>query len=360
MRIFHVISGFENGGVEALIAGVIANMPPADVHIVAHDAGVEACVDRFRALGVTLHFVPCRKNPFAHMRALKRLFSEYQPSIVHVHTTERGFLPLRAARACGVPVRIQHSHAARPFKGLSACLYAPLFWMGKRAATHYVACGYAAAVAAFGKKDTAKGKVTILKNGIDLSAFAFDGAVREATRAALNLATDTPVVGMVARFSRQKNHRAALRIFSAYQKKHNDAVLLLVGEGNLKPKIERMTYKMHLQSHVLFLGIRSDLPALYAAMDRLILPSYFEGFPIVLIEAAASGLPAVAASTISREVDVAGLLAFCDAKDPAAWCDALETASTVPRATGISAAAVAGFDIQNTASALSVLYRSVL
>lgn len=97
-----MISGFEGGGVETLLLRLIEKMPPeTEFHVIAHRIDYAPCAEAFRQLGVTIHLIPCRKHYFAHQRALCRLFLQYRPDVVHVHTTEWGYLSLRAAKNAG-------------------------------------------------------------------------------------------------------------------------------------------------------------------------------------------------------------------------------------------------------------------
>lgn len=357
MRVFHIISGFENGGVEMLLERWIAAMPrDIEFHIVAHDVSVPACRDRLAALGAVIHLIPRRKRPLAHQRALRALFLQYRPEVVHVHTTEWGFLALQVAEHCAVPVRIQHSHAA--WRGPLSLSLALRFWLGRRAATDHFACGEEAARTAFGERFLQEGRVRLLRNGIDVEAFRFDPAVRAATRKALGIEENTPVIGMVARFSPQKNHGAALDIFESFLRRHPNAVLLLVGDGDRRPEIEAAAARRFPEGAVRFLGVREDMSALYAAMDGFLLPSRFEGFPITLVEAQSAGLPAAVSDTVSPEVALTDLVRFVGMEDKNAFCDALERSSALPREAYCEAVLKAGFSLADTAAQLYQFYQS--
>ena len=357
MRIFHVISGFENGGVEMLLLRLFSHAPSdVKLHVVAHEIPVPECAERFRASGVTVHTVPSRKHPLAHLCALRALFRAHRPDVVHVHTTEWGALALWAAKKEGISCRIQHSHAARreknPFVRMA---HTVLFALARRTATDYFACGSDAARTAFGKKANC---ATILKNGIDVSEFAFDAVLRRATREALGLREGQTAVGMVARFSPQKNHARAIELFAAYRAKDPGAVLLLVGDGALRAKVEAQAQKRLPKEAVRFLGVRNDMAALYAAMDLFILPSRFEGLPITLVEAQTCGLPAVVADTVTREADLCGALSFVDTANTAEWVTAMETAAVTERGAFAVRVAASGYSQSESAKALWQFYQS--
>lgn len=356
VRVFHVISGFENGGVETLILRLVAKMPKdVEFHIVAHEAPVPSCADRFRECGITVHFVPSRKKILHHQRVLYSLFKIYRPEVVHVHTTEWGALALSAAKKAGVPCRIQHSHAARREKSLLLRLAHTVFFAwARRAATDYFACGSDAARTAFGKQYA---KARILKNGIDVRDFSYREEWRLLKRKELNIDKDQTVVGMVARFSPQKNHERALALFGAYLKKDPTAVLLLVGDGPLRAATERLAGELLPRGSVRFLGVRTDVGALYSAMDRFILPSRFEGLPITLVEATAAGLPAVVSSTVTREADLCGIVAFANTENEDDWVRALCTLLPDDRHAFAERVIAAGYALDISAKQLYDFYQ---
>ena len=360
MRVFHVISGFEGGGVETLLLRLIEKIPPeTDFHVIAHRIDYAPCAEAFRQLGVTIHLIPCRKHYFAHQRALCRLFLQYRPDVVHVHTTEWGYLSLRAAKKCGVPFQIQHSHAAYAGAFTPMALFRSwAFWLGRRYATDFVACGKAAARSAFGEKNLTKGRVLLLYNGIDTGAYAFSTQKRETARNALGIREGTKAVLMAARFSRQKNHKAALSVFENYFKKDPDARLFFAGEGETLASVRRRAEKRLPAGSVVFLGMRSDLPVLYSGMDLFLLSSRFEGLPISLIEAQAAGLPAVVPDTVSAEAAVTDLVSLCPLSEKDAFCRAMGKNAPADRGVYAGRVAAAGFDLCATANRLLSFYRT--
>ena len=351
MRIFYVISGFEGGGVEALLSKYIGALPAdTDCHIVAQNVVAPACQAVFTRAGVTVHLIPGRKSPLAHRRALTALFREYRPDIVHVHTGERAAAALAAARRAGVPRRIHHSHTAKRYeKNPFFCLN---LLRSRQTATDLVACGEAAARYAFGKHAA---RALVLKNGIDVLKYAFSPTVRAETRAALGLSKDATAVLMIARFAKQKNHQAALRIFAAYREKNENAVLLLVGCGRQMARVRRLAARLPAGS-VQFLGNRADVAALLSAADRFILPSRFEGLPLTLLEALAAGLSPLVSDRVSREVPSVCNVTYLPVRDTKAWARALENALPQARESAWESLAQAGFSESAMLTGLLALY----
>jgi glycosyltransferase involved in cell wall biosynthesis len=161
--------------------------------------------------------------------------------------------------------------------------------------------------------------------GIELEPFrsAFD---RQQVRAELGIPENAFVVGHVGRFHRQKNHVQLVEIAAELVRRDADVHVLVVGDGPLRSAIERRVAARHLSDRVTFAGRRSDIARLMlAAMDVFLLPSLYEGLPVVLLETQAAGLRSVISDTITDEIDVVpGLICRCRLSQPAsAWADSV-------------------------------------
>ena len=161
----------------------------------------------------------------------------------------------------------------------------------------------------FGKGCVASGKATLVHNAVDLDYFRFDPEDRADCRAELQL-DDRLVVGHVGRFNQQKNHSFLLDVFAEIAQKRPDAVLLLVGKGELEQAVRQKADALGIADKVIFAGVRSDIPRVLSAMDVFVFPSLYEGMPNTVIEAQATGLPCVIADTITPEADVTGLVQY--------------------------------------------------
>jgi glycosyltransferase EpsF len=168
-------------------------------------------------------------------------------------------------------------------------------------------------------------KSSIINNAIDLSRFSdvgqysntLDGVQYDGKKIILH----------IGRFVEAKNHKALISIFQEYVQKDNNALLLLVGEGELKEDVIRVVESFGLQKNVKFLGVRADIPQLLALSDVFVLPSKFEGLPVTLIEAQAMNVPCVVSDNVKNGVDCGlNLISFIALDDPAAWIDAIDKA----------------------------------
>ncbi len=221
-----------------------------------------------------------------------------------------------------------------------------------------MACSHAAGEFMFRRS-----RFEVLPNAIDVGTYCFDHQVRVKTRRALGLG-DGPVVGHVGRFSEEKNHRFLLDVFGELLRFRPGARLVLIGDGALRPGIEGRAAEGGLADYVLFLGDRKDVPDLYQAMDALVLPSFFEGLPMVGVEAQCAGLPMICSDRVPDEVAI-GDCEFLPLEAPLSrWAtrvaQAIEQGRDLGRRVqGATLTRIAGFDITREADRLAHRYRDL-
>ena len=140
-----------------------------------------------------------------------------------------------------------------------------------------------------------------INNAIDLKQFKFNEQMRIKLRKELGL-ENCFVIGHVGRFMQQKNHCFLIDIFNELLQHKQDARLLLIGDGPLKSTVEEKVKKLELTEKVIFLGVRTDVACLYNAMDVFVLPSLYEGLPVVGVEVQANGLPFLCSDKVTKEI----------------------------------------------------------
>lgn len=144
----------------------------------------------------------------------------------------------------------------------------------------------------------------IRHNAINCSKFSFDKRIRKQIRSELGIDDKTILVGHVGRFSYQKNHEYLVRLFAKMRQKYPNTKLLLIGTGENMETIQKMVKLLNIESDVFFMGLRSDVNQLMQAMDCFILPSRFEGLPVVGIEAQAADLQCFFSDKITKEISI--------------------------------------------------------
>lgn len=357
----HCVAGLNNGGYESLIMNLYRAIDRSKVQFDFITSFPGVFDQEVESMGGRLFRIPfiTQKGPFVYRRELDRVLQAHSECrIVHSHMDKFSGLVMARAKKFDFPVRIAHSHATGNEGNFLFHLVKDYY--GKMVlpnATHLFACGTDAAQWMFGEKAA---QAHILKNGIDPDRFSSALAERAAVRNELEIPPDAPVFGHVGRFCPVKNHSFLLDIFAAVHKIDSKALLLMVGDGELRAEMEKKAADLGIAGAVRFLGLRQDIPRMLAAMDCFVFPSLREGLPVTLIEAQASGLPVLASSTITQEVCVTPLVQQMSLEAPAEeWANtAVSMALTgqKERSCPVQQLADAGYDIRRTAKELEEFY----
>lgn len=326
IRILQVVTIMNRGGLETMLMNYYrqADRNKIQFDFIVHRFERGHYDDEILSLGGRIYRMPqIRPGNYSKYFKLLGEFFETHPEykVVHSHINENSCYVLREAKRAGVPCRIAHSHLSDlgldiklPFR-----VYARLLM--KDNPNRYFACSKNAGQWLFGKKLSKYGNITVLNNAVNVKEFMYDDAARFSLRSMWG-AQNKLVIGHIGRFNKQKNHSLLIDIFNAVHKKYPNSLLVMVGEGDLRPTIERKVNDLGLISAVKFLGVRDDIPKLMQSMDVFLFPSLFEGLPVVMVEAQAAGLRCVVSDSITRESDVTGRVEFLSIKDsPDIWAD---------------------------------------
>lgn len=303
---------------------------------------------------------PEREKPLTAGYRLRKFLKEH-PEIngVHVHANYRYAFPLIQAKKCGLPIRVIHSHSSAVAQMPNESYKDRVkLWLQKRqlkkmnAASHRFACSSAAGDAMY-----AALSYRIIPNAIDTSLYAFSPNIRMRVREEMNLQEKT-VVGFVGRLSDVKNVLFLADVFDEMHKRNAQVFLLVAGEGRLGDKMKERLARCGLSDSVRFLGMRKDVNELYQAMDLFLLPSRFEGLPVVLVETQTAGLPCVVSDRITREVEITDLLTYLPIEEsPEKWAEiALKKLTEIKRQDRSDEIADAGFEIRQMAKEMEEFY----
>lgn len=305
IRVLHVVTIMNRGGLETMLMNYYRHIDRTKVQFdfLVHRTQKGAYDDEIIKLGGRLFYAPpiTLKNVFSYGRKLDAFFREHpEYMIVHSHLDALSALPLAAAKRAGVKLRIAHAHN----NGFNLDFKRIVRIVAKRFihsySNRYFGCSHSAAIYMFGKNVKHK----VLYNAIDLSAFKFNLQKRNGIRSSLHL-EDSFVVGHVGRFNPQKNHTFLIDVFNELCKIKPEAMLMLVGTGELQDEVEQKVQSLGITNKILFLGSRDDVSDLMQAMDVFVLPSRYEGLGIVAIEAQATGLACFYSDrVIPKEVEI--------------------------------------------------------
>lgn len=314
IRVLQIIGFVCGGGVEAVIMNYYRNIDRNKVQFDFIIDGYEKTTldNEISSLGGKVYKVePYTKNPFKNIYQIYRIIKDNNYQIVHSNMNTLAVFSLFAAWLAGAKVRILHNHstAVKSEKLRSAMKYilrpfAPIF------ANKYLACSKLAGEWMYGKKKMEEGKVKVLNNAINVDDFAYDVNLRMKLRQDLNIDENILVIGHVGRFMYQKNHDFLIDIFREIHKQKNNSLLLLIGDGSLREIIKAKVQNYGLKDCVKFLGLRKDVKDLYNVMDVFVLPSWYEGLPVVSVEAQANGLPCFVSDKVSKECYLSSSMHF--------------------------------------------------
>jgi glycosyltransferase involved in cell wall biosynthesis len=263
----------------------------------------------------TFTFVPslrralCPLNDTRAYRHIKALLRARRPEIIHTHSSKAGFLGRQAAHALGL-ANVLHTPHVFPFQwttGLKRRFYLALERHAARLCRTIVCVSESQRADAVAQRLCAPEKLVVVRNGLELPA-ASTARERSTARAALGIAENTPVVGMVARLAPQKGVGAFIGAAAEILRQRPEVLFLLVGSGPLEGEMRARLAGLRIPpERFRLLGHREDTGALYPAFDVLILSSLYEGLPYVLLEAMACGLPVIATDVLgSRDVVLDG------------------------------------------------------
>ena len=261
IRILHENVIMQQGGIENLIMNIYRNIDRNKIQFdfMVHREKKGFFDDEIKSMGGKIYVTP-PFNPFHHhsyLNGIKSVLSEHpEYKIIHCHS-ELNMWPLRIAAKMNVPIRIAHSHSSKTPIDLKYFFmkYQQVFI--KKYCTHMFMCSKEAGKWAFGEEAIKQDNAYVVKNGIDINKFVFNRKVREEVRKELNL-NNKFVVGNVGRLVKPKNHSFLLNIFNEVLKRKKNAVLLLVGEGELETEIKNKVKVMGLEQNVIFTGLRAD------------------------------------------------------------------------------------------------------
>lgn len=364
MRILEVCVDLDGGGIDRYLLNYCSRIPEIQFDFAVVDSKIGILEPQLEALGCRIHRVPRQRAGLrANYNAMKKILTDTRYDAVHVHLGYRGAVALWCAKRCGVKTRIAHAHiAAEPETTRQKWARKGFAWLVKGLATHLAACGIDAAKWVWGEKPYAQGKVTIHNNAIETAEYAYSAETRAIVRHELGIDEDALVVGHVGRLCAQKNQLRLLDIFGEMRRQRPDAVLLLVGRGDLEEAIRSKADEMGLSDAVRLLGVRDDVPRLLSAFDAFVFPSTHEGLPFTLIETQCNGLPAVSADTVTPWVKLGEDVQFLSLDESdAVWAQAaLASAKRGHDAAGACRVAAAGYDIDGEARRLRDYYRNAI
>lgn len=363
IRILHVLGGLDRGGAETMVMNLYRAIDKTQIQFdfIVHNDKQQAYSDEIFSMGGKIYHFPKfnGKNFFAMRKLWNKFFVEHpEYKILHSHVRSYASLYLPIAHKAGLKTII-HSHSTSNGKGLASVVKRIMQFPLRFQADFFFGCSKEAGEWLFGKKVVNSEKYRILQNAIDTELYRFNPEIRHEYREQLGLGNKKTFIH-VGRFHPAKNHPFLLNVFAEIHKRDANTVLLLAGDGELRPAIEKQIAELGIQDSVKLLGSRSDVPKLLMAADCFLFPSVWEGFGMVAVEAQAAGLPVICNTAIPRSAKVSENCEFVSIKDTDSWVKkSMNVKSFENSDERISLAnnvVNTGFDIQTSAKTLSDFY----
>ncbi|MCX4313391.1 MAG: glycosyltransferase [Clostridia bacterium] len=321
----------------------------------------DSFAEEAESMGARLYYIPkfTALSFGKYKKKVKEFFKAHggEYDIVHIHElmSQRIIMPI--AHRCGIKV-VMHSHGPYPDRkmvGLVKSVRNRFLLSGfDKNADYYLACSKHAATAFKARKD-----VKVLKNGVDVKRYMHGDNMR----GELGIDDNTFVVGSVGRITAQKNPLAIIDIFAAVHSLNNNSMLVLAGDGDDESisLIKRRIAENNIQDNVMMLGNCKTVPKLMRGFDAFLMPSLWEGLPVVLVEAQAVGLPCFCSENIPQEADLIGNMVYIDLSDDyKVWAENILNGHRASESQVLDGFIKTGYDLNSNSAELLNIYDEVV
>lgn len=266
--------------------------------------------------GVNVFDLKKKKHVFSYMKSIYSLIGKHNFDAVYIHGNSAMMfieaLPCKLGKAKRI---ITHCHNSKTKYPIFHYIFKPFF---NKIVDVKIGCSKTAAKWAYSGND-----YRVILNGVDTEKFSFNPVMRNQMRKKLGWENNF-VLGHVGRFNFQKNHEFLIRIFAEIYKKDKTARLLLIGEGELMEQVKNLSKNLGVYNAIHFAGISDHVEDYFQAMDVFVLPSLFEGFVIVSLEAQRNGLPSILSDTVDAETFVTdNAVSMSLQQSPSEWADVI-------------------------------------
>ena len=362
IRVLQAIFSFYHGGAQAMIINLHKAMDRNKIqfdYIVDHPE-YEGLLPAVKELGSNVYSIPAFNghNAVELRKKWDRFFEDHpEYKIMHCHIRSYASLFIPIAKKHGVTV-IEHSHNTSSGSGIRSLASKILQFPLRYQADYCFACSKEAGQWLYGKNIVDKDNFYIINNAIDTERFVFSKAIRDEYRKQFSIEKDAKVYIQVGRFDPQKNHEFTISLFRKHLEKNPKDLLLLVGDGELRDRIEGMIAEYEIGPHVILLSRRNDVNCLLQMADCFLMPSFWEGLSVAAVEAQASDITCLMSMNVDQNVNISGKCRFLPLSEET-WLEQMEEVNADRK--DVSKVIVdAGFDIKENAKWLSDFYERIV
>jgi glycosyltransferase involved in cell wall biosynthesis len=328
-KILHVVGAMNRGGVETWLMHIFRSIDrnAFQFHFLVHTNAVAAYDEEILSLGGKIHRAKNPRNFLSYASNFRTLVQREGPfDVLHSHVYWYSGCEMRLGYNAGIPVRIAQSHTAvcAPTWKIQRRFYEKLMrsWI-LRYSTHLVGVSKKAVEALFGRESPKP--TQLVPYGLDFDRFMRVAGADE-IRARLGIPPERKIIGQVARFAAMKNHSFTVEFFADIISSGLDSHLVFVGDGPLLSATKSLVQARGLSDRCTFAGLQADVAPWLSAMDVFVLPSQWEGLPLSVLEAQAAGVPVIASTGVTEDVDVIPKMVqhVPLSAGAAAWADAVK------------------------------------
>ena len=325
IKVAYVLGKIHSGGKKNLVLEYYRHVDKSKVRIdFICDSDSNSIPEKeVELLGGKVFKITPYQNIAGNMRDMTHIFKEQKYDVVHAWNSMMNVFPMILAKRAGVKVRISESlsmankhefktyikYALRPFSCINA--------------NYYMSCGEDCGIFQFGRKAFDKGNISIFKTVINASDHPYNPELRKLTREKFGW-NNNVIYGFIGRFMPQKNPLFIIDIFKEIQKIQQDSRLVLIGFGGMENSMMNKVKEYGIENKVDNLGRREDIKQFYNAFDAFLLPSLYEGLPVVGLESQACGLPIFFSTEITREAAASKLAHYMSLKESSStWAESI-------------------------------------
>lgn len=333
VKVLYFVDRLRHGGIQQLLIEILKHIDKEKVQLdvlVFDDGEKYPLEEEVKKLGINLYKIDgWIKSPFSYIKqknVLDKFYKEHHDyKAVHLNSSSKNFFVLKEAKKFGIPIRIAHAHNVgfQTKNKIKIKIGNILKKQLIKNATDYFACSKLAGEWLFGDEIIKTNKFKVIHNAVDYNKFKFNIDARNRIRNELNIDDSCILFGNVGRFTNQKNHTFLIDIFKEIHKNNKNTKLILIGIGEKEEEIKQKVTNLGLKDDVIFAGFKNNANEYMSVIDAFLMPSLYEGLPVVGVEAQASGIPCfISKDVVTNEVKIADNVKFISLQEPAKkWAD---------------------------------------
>lgn len=362
IRILHVLTAMNRAGTETMLMNLYRAIDRDKIQFDFAVTTTEHCDydDEITTLGGKIIRYPryTGKNHFSYKKWWSVFFGEHpEYRIIHGHIGSTASIYLGIAKKYG-RYTIAHSHSTGGKATVHDFMYQIYSHSTRYIADYFIGCSTEALISRYGSSVAADHtKSIVLNNGIDVDKYRYSEQIRDEVLSELGLGKNTFIVGTVGRFTEAKNTLFVVDILARLKEKEPGFLFLWAGTGELKEQVEKYIAEKKLQNKILLLGVRDDIPRILQVLNVFILPSKFEGLPVIGVETQAAGVPMLCSDKVSPEVNMSKCVTFLPIDSTEPWVEGILKERMFRRVADAPADVInAGYDIKATSQWLEGFY----